>query len=75
MARAISDILLARSENSPERFYSLSKQILAERNTYYEILKKSQHGKDITEWLVWFLNCLKHATNKSNFYSATGRMR
>ncbi|MDR0829869.1 MAG: Fic family protein [Prevotellaceae bacterium] len=62
IARAISDMLLARSENSSERFYSLSKQILAERNAYYEILKKCQHSQnDITEWLMWFLNCLKHA--------------
>ena len=62
IARAISDMLLAQSESSPERFYSLSKQILTERNVYYEVLKKSQHSSnDITEWLVWFLNCLKHA--------------
>ena len=61
IARAISDMLLARSENSKERFYSLSKQILTERNAYYEILKRSQHNNDITGWLVWFLNSLKHA--------------
>jgi len=62
IARAISDMLLARSEQSSERFYSLSKQILAERNAYYDILKKSQHSaNDITEWLTWFLNCLKNA--------------
>jgi Fic family protein len=61
IARAISDMLLARSERSTERFYSLSKQILAERNAYYEALKKSQHSHDITEWLDWFLHCLKHA--------------
>jgi Fic family protein len=65
IARAISDMLLARSENATERFYSLSKQMLAERNAYYEILKKSQHGVDITEWLVWFLNCLKHALQEA----------
>lgn len=65
IARAISDMLLARSENSSERFYSLSKQILAERNEYYEILKKSQHNNDIAEWLVWFLNCLKNALQET----------
>jgi Fic family protein len=61
IARAISDRMLARSESSKERFYSLSKQILAERNDYYAVLKKSQHNNDITDWLVWFLNCLKTA--------------
>jgi Fic family protein len=65
IGRAISDMLLARSENSAQRFYSLSKQILAERNAYYEILKKSQHNSDITKWLVWFLNCLKHALQET----------
>ena len=61
IARAISDRMLARSESSKERFYSLSKQILAERNDYYAVLKKIQHNNDITDWLVWFLNCLKTA--------------
>jgi len=62
IARAISDMLLARSENSPERFYSLSNQIQQEKNVYYETLKTEQHSEgDITQWLVWFLTCLKHA--------------
>lgn len=62
IARAISDMLLARSENSSERFYSLSNQIQQEKNLYYETLKTVQHSNgDITKWLVWFLTCLKHA--------------
>ena len=62
IARAISDMLLARSDSTSERFYSLSNQILIERKKYYEILQKSQHSTgDITEWLEWFLSCLKNA--------------
>jgi Fic family protein len=62
IARAISDLLLARSENSSERFYSMSSQILVERKRYYEVLQKVQHSSgDITEWINWFLNCLKNA--------------
>ena len=62
IARAISDMLLARSENSSERFYSFSNQIQQEKNIYYETLKTVQHSDgDITQWLVWFLTCLKHA--------------
>ncbi len=62
IARAMSDMLLTRAENSPERFYSMSSQILTERKRYYEVLQKAQHRDgDITEWLVWFLNCLKNA--------------
>jgi Fic family protein len=62
IARAITDMLLARAEGSGERFYSMSGQILAERTRYYEVLQKVQHSPgDITEWLDWFLNCLKNA--------------
>ena len=64
IARAITDMLLARAENSSERFYSMSSQILIERQAYYNILQKVQHSTgDITEWLTWFLSCLKNAIN------------
>jgi len=59
IARAISDMLLARSEDSPQRFYSLSNQILTEKKVYYEVLQQVQYSSgDITKWLDWFLNCL-----------------
>ena len=62
MGRAITDMLLARAEGSGERFYSMSSQILNERKRYYEILQKVQHSTgNLTEWLDWFLNCLKNA--------------
>ena len=62
IGRAITDMLLARAESSGERYYSMSSQILAERNQYFEILQKVQHSSgDITEWLNWFLHCLKNA--------------
>ena len=59
IARALSDMLLARSEESSQRFYSLSNQILSEKKKYYAVLQKVQHSSgNITEWLNWFLNCL-----------------
>lgn len=62
IARALSDLLLARAEESRERFYSLSNQILIERKRYYEVLQQVQHSSgDITEWLDWFFHCLKKA--------------
>jgi Fic family protein len=62
IARAITDMLLARAEGSGERFYSMSSQILVERKRYYEVLQKVQYSSgDITEWLDWFLHCLKNA--------------
>jgi Fic family protein len=62
IGRAITDMLLARAEGSEERFYSMSGQIMTERKRYYEVLQKVQHSEgDITEWLEWFLQCLKNA--------------
>jgi len=59
IARALSDMLLARTEETTQRFYSFSNQILSEKKFYYEILQKVQHSSgDITAWLDWFLNCL-----------------
>jgi len=62
IARAIADLALARSERSPQRFYSMSAQIRVERNGYYEALEAAQKGGlDITAWLTWFLGCLDRA--------------
>ena len=57
IARTIADMSLARSEDSPQRFYSMSAQIRQERNAYYDMLEKTG-GLDITPWLEWFLSCL-----------------
>ncbi len=62
IARAITDMLLTRAENSSDRFYSMSSQILLDKKHYYAILQKVQHSSgDITKWIVWFLACLKNA--------------
>ena len=62
MARAITDMQLARADQNPRRFYSMSNQVRTERNGYYGILEKTQHQSlDITEWLEWFLGCLERA--------------
>ena len=62
IARAIADMVLARSEKSSRRFYSMSSQIRAERNTYYDMLEAPQKGDlDVTRWIEWFLACLGRA--------------
>lgn len=62
IARAIADLVLARSENCPQRFYSMSAEIRAERKAYYDVLEQTQKGDlDITDWLIWFLGCLDRA--------------
>lgn len=62
IARALTDMLLAQSDRSTQRFYSMSAQIRVERKQYYEMLEKTQKGNlDITQWIQWFLTCLKNA--------------
>ncbi len=62
IARAIADLCLARSEKSPQRFYSMSAQIHIERAAYYGILEQTQKGTlEITPWMEWFLACLGRA--------------
>jgi Fic family protein len=62
IARAIADMALARSEQSEQRFYSMSAQIRIERNAYYDVLEATQKGDlDVTSWLEWFLKCLDGA--------------
>lgn len=67
IARAITDMMLCRSENKTQKFYSMSSQIKEQRKEYYEILESTQKGSlDITEWIVWFLECLRNAIISSN---------
>ena len=66
IARAIADMALARSEKSPKRFYSMSTQIMRERDAYYETLERTQTATtDVTAWLEWFLGCLNRAISSS----------
>jgi Fic family protein len=62
ISRAVADMALARSENSTQRFYSMSAQIRIERTAYYDMLENTQKGDlDITPWITWFLECLNRA--------------
>ncbi|HEY4802853.1 MAG TPA: Fic family protein [Paraburkholderia sp.] len=66
VARAIGDLLLARADGSPQRFYSLSAQIQRERKGYYDILERTQRGSmDVTPWLAWFFDALHRAVDQA----------
>ncbi len=66
IARAVTDLALARSERTAQRFYSMSAQIRAERQAYYDILEGTQKGDlDVTGWLRWFLGCLERAFDRA----------
>ena len=67
LARILSDMVLARGENSEFRFYNVSSQINKDKNHYYDILERMQHGDgDITEWLVWYMQKLVEALNEAD---------
>ena len=67
LARILSDMLLARGEKSEFRFYNVSSQINKDKNHYYEILERMQHGDgDITEWLVWYMQKLVDALDEAD---------
>lgn len=67
ITRAITDMVLSRSDKSSRRFYSMSAQIRIERKQYYEVLEKTQKGNsDITEWILWFLQCLINAIESTD---------
>lgn len=67
VARALTDLLLARADGQSQRFYSLSAQVCLERNAYYHALEWAQKGDaDITAWLLWFLGCFQRALTASS---------
>ena len=65
IARAITDMALARSQSSPMRLYSVSHRILRERDAYYRTLENAALETtgtcDITGWLSRFAGCLGRA--------------
>ena len=67
IARALTDMQLARADETARRFYSMSAQVRTERSAYYDILEKTQKGTlDITQWLLWFLSCLDRAISNTD---------
>lgn len=68
IARALTDMALAQDEKLNIRYYSLSSQIMEERNEYYDILEKcsKSNSADVTKWLAWFLECFQRAIQRSD---------
>jgi Fic family protein len=72
IARALTDMAVAQDDGQFIRYYSLSSQIMAQRKSYYDVLENCQKGNgDITQWLVWFLDCFCSAINRSETLLAT----
>ena len=67
IARAIADMALARSDDSAQRFYSMSTQLRADRRDYYDMLEKTQKRvRSVTDWVAWFLECLDRSFDHSS---------
>ena len=68
VARALTDMALAQDEKLGVRYYSMSSQIMEERDEYYNVLEKSSKTNDtaVTEWLAWFLGCYRRAIERSD---------
>lgn len=72
IARALSDMALSQADDSPMRYFSMSTQINIEKKYYYRILEQTQRGDgDISEWVLWWLDCLEHAIDTSESMLST----
>lgn len=72
LGRILGDIYLARGDKSRFRFYNISSEINQDKNHYYAILERTQHGDgDITEWMVWYLETLLRAIKEANTVVST----
>lgn len=62
LSRTIADMCLAKLDSSGHRYYSMSAEINRHKKSYYDTLERTQKGNlDITEWILWFMNCLEQA--------------
>lgn len=68
IGRAIADMALSQADDSPMRFFSMSRQINKDKKSYYDVLERisRQADVDITEWLIWYLDCMKRAIHASD---------
>ena len=68
IGRAIADMALSQADNSAMRFFSMSRQINKDKKSYYDVLERvsRQTDADVTEWLVWYLDCMARAINASD---------
>lgn len=62
ICRTLTELLLSRADQTSQRYYSLSSEILNHRKDYYQYLEQAQKGGlDVTPWIRWFLQTLKLA--------------
>lgn len=66
IARAITELMLARADKSKFRYYSMSGQIFKSKKEYYRILERTQKGDpEINPWILWFPETLRKALQEA----------
>ncbi len=57
IARAVSDLALARLDGGEARYLGMSAHIRRDREAYYRILENTQSSGflDVSEWMAWFV--------------------
>lgn len=66
IGRTLTELLLSRADQTSQRYYSLSSEILNHRKAYYAQLEEAQKGAlDVTAWIEWFLDTLKTAIDEA----------
>lgn len=72
ITRILGDMMLARGDKSKFRFYNISSEINRDKNHYYDILERTQHGDgNITEWITWYMKTLLAAIEEANSMVST----
>jgi len=67
LGRILADMLLARADGNKMRFYNISSEINRDKNHYYDVIERVQHGNgDLTEWFTWYLRTLQKAIDNAN---------
>lgn len=65
IARTLTNLLLSRANGTGRTLYSISEQILLDKENYFRILSNAQAGNgDLTEWILWFLKTMQSAIQR-----------
>ena len=62
IARTITEMLLARADNLPHRYYSFSSAIMKNRKAYYDALEYAEKSTmDVTSFIAYFIETMRVA--------------
>lgn len=66
LARLLTILTLARSEQTTRCQFSLNQAILERKEDYFKILNETQRGNgDLTLWILWFIRTMQQAMSST----------